>query len=202
MMQKRADTRSPRSVVIGPPPGGLVEGRRRHARRELDVAPQVEAVGDVVDVGEDLRLGGVPLAPLPLLLQLVRERVRVVHALDVAARARVAVPVPGAADAVARLEDARRAAPSWRRRWSVQSPANPAPTMTAWRSGMCPRLYARERSGRRPPRSSRPVEGLDEGVLVVATTRSCSSARWPRRDTIPLCCSTRALYAAMRPLYC
>src|SRR5438128_1727054 len=92
----------------GPSPAGLVEGRSGHPGRDLDVAPQVEAVGDVIDVGQNLRLGGVPLAPLPFLLQLVRERVRIVHALDVAARARVAIPVPGAADAVARLEDAGR----------------------------------------------------------------------------------------------
>ena len=37
-----------------------------------------------------------------------RERVGVLHALDVAARAGVAVPVPGAADAAARLEHPRR----------------------------------------------------------------------------------------------
>src|SRR4030095_2667946 len=83
----------------GPAPAGLVEGRYRHPRSDLDVAPQVEAIGDVIDVGQDLRLRGVPLAPLPLLLQLVRERVRIVHALDVASRAWVAIPVPGAANA-------------------------------------------------------------------------------------------------------
>ena len=108
MMQKRAETRSPRSVAIVHCRVGLVERRGRHAGRELDVAAQVEAVGDVVDVAQDLGLRGVALGPLPLLLQLVGERVGVVHALDVAARARIAVPVPGAADAVARLEDARR----------------------------------------------------------------------------------------------
>ena len=71
---------------------------------ELDVAPQVEPVGDVVGVAEDLRLGGVLLGPLPLLLEVLVEAVGVLHALDVAAGARVAVPVPGAADAVAGLE--------------------------------------------------------------------------------------------------
>ena len=71
-------------------------------------AAQVEPVRHVVDVLQNFRLGGVPLGPVPFLLELVRERVRVVHALDVAARARVAVPVPGAADALARLEDPHR----------------------------------------------------------------------------------------------
>ena len=51
--------------------------------------------------------------------ELVGERVGVVEALDVAARARVAVPVPGAADAVARLEARARESPSSRRRWSM-----------------------------------------------------------------------------------
>ena len=73
---------------------------------ERDVAPQVVAVGDVVDVAQDLGLGRVLLGPLPLLLELGVERVRVEVALHVAARARVAVPEPGAADAVAGLHDA------------------------------------------------------------------------------------------------
>jgi hypothetical protein len=88
----------------------LVEDGGGHPRLELDIPAQVETVRHVVDIGEDLRLGGVALGPLPLLLQIVRERVGVVHALDVAAGARVAVPVPGAADSLARLEDARREA--------------------------------------------------------------------------------------------
>jgi hypothetical protein len=64
---------------------------------EDDVAPQVEPVGHVVEVGEDLGLGGVALRPLPLLLQVGVEGVGVVDAFDVAPAARVAVPVPGAA---------------------------------------------------------------------------------------------------------
>src|SRR5262249_39664107 len=62
---------------------------------------------DVVDVLEDLRLGRIALRPAPLLLELLRERVRVVHALDVAARPRVTVPVPRTADPVADLVHAR-----------------------------------------------------------------------------------------------
>ena len=87
-----------------PGAGGLVEGGGRHLRLELDVLAEVEAVGDVVGVGEDLGLRGVALGPLPLLLEVLVEAVGVLHALDVAARAGVAVPVPGAADAVAGLE--------------------------------------------------------------------------------------------------
>src|SRR5207245_10893025 len=69
---------------------------------------EIEAVGDVVQVPQDLRLRGVPFGPLPLLLELPRELVRVLHALDVTARARVAVPEPRAPEAAARLEDSRR----------------------------------------------------------------------------------------------
>ena len=100
-------------AVVGghrPAIGALVEHGRGDAGVELDVGAQVEAVGDVVGVFQDLRLGGEALGPLPLLLQLVRERVRILHALDVAARAGIAVPVPGAADAGALLEHAHRKA--------------------------------------------------------------------------------------------
>ena len=58
----------------------------------------------MVDVTQDLRLRAVALGPMPFLLQLVGERIRVLHALDIAAAPRVAVPVPGAADPVAGLE--------------------------------------------------------------------------------------------------
>ncbi len=85
---------------------GLVERRRHHARIELDVAAQVEAIGHMIGVAQQLRLCGVAFAPLPLLLQLGRELVGVFDALHVAARARIAIPVPGAADAAARLQHA------------------------------------------------------------------------------------------------
>ena len=71
---------------------------------EPDVAAQVEAVSDMVGVAQDLGLGGVALRPFPFLLQLGRELVGILDAFDVAARAGIAVPVPGAADALAGLE--------------------------------------------------------------------------------------------------
>ena len=76
-----------------------VERRRDDAGVELHVAPEVEAVGDVVDVFQDLGLRAVALRPLPLLLQLVGEAVGILQALHVAARTGVAVPEPGPADA-------------------------------------------------------------------------------------------------------
>ena len=98
--------RVPRAVLGGDLPAPVDVARGCDARAQLDVAAQVEAVRDVIEVAQDLRLGRIALAPLPLLLELLRERVRVVHRLDVAAGAGVAVPVPRAADRVALLEDA------------------------------------------------------------------------------------------------
>ena len=69
---------------------------------------QIEPVGDVVGVFQDLRLRRIALAPVPFLLQFVRERIGILHALDVAARAGIAVPVPGAADIAALLIDPHR----------------------------------------------------------------------------------------------
>src|SRR5207253_11387082 len=66
-------------------------------------ASQVEALGDVAGVAEDLGLTRVALRARPLLLELVGERIRVLEALDVAAGAGVTIPVPGAAHVVARL---------------------------------------------------------------------------------------------------
>src|SRR5438477_456206 len=71
---------------------------------ELDVAPEVEAVSHMVDVTQDLGLRAVALGPMPFLLQFVREGIRVLHAFDVAATPRVAVPVPGAANPATGLE--------------------------------------------------------------------------------------------------
>ena len=88
----------------------LVERGARDPRAELDVTTEVEPVGDVVQVPEDLGLRRVALAPGPLLLELVGERIRVGHALDVAAGARVPVPVPGAADVVGGLDHPHREA--------------------------------------------------------------------------------------------
>ena len=77
-----------------------------------DVPAQVEAVGDVIGVVENLRLRRVFLRPVPLLVEFFRERERILHALDVAARAGIAVPVPGAADAATGLIDPRGEAES------------------------------------------------------------------------------------------
>ena len=88
----------------------FVEDRALNAGVEGDVALQVEAFRHMFGVAQDLRLPGVALGPLPLLLQRLVEAVGILHALHVAARAGIAIPVPGAADAASRLEDAHRKA--------------------------------------------------------------------------------------------
>src|SRR5690606_11444233 len=90
--------------VHQPGRGVLVVGGGGDAGAEVDVPAQVEAVGDVPRVAEDLRLGRVALLPLVLLLQFRGEGVRVGEALHVHAGAGVAVPVPGAAHVGAGLE--------------------------------------------------------------------------------------------------
>ncbi len=84
-------------------PDGAVDGGL-----EPDVTAQVVAVGDVVEVAQDLGLGRVLLRPLPLLFEFRVERVLVVEALDVATGTGVPVPVPGAADVAGRFQGHRR----------------------------------------------------------------------------------------------
>ena len=89
-----------------PAPRLLTPVRGTHAAPELDVAAQVELVGDMVEVFQRLRLRREMLGPVPLVQQLLGEGVAVGIALRIEARAGIAVPVPGAADAGAGLEHA------------------------------------------------------------------------------------------------
>ena len=89
-----------RAVVGGDPPASccLVEGRLGDGLPEPDVPAEIEPVRHMLQVAQDLRLGGEALAPPPLLLQCVGELVRILDTIEVAAGAGIAVPVPGAAD--------------------------------------------------------------------------------------------------------
>ena len=92
------DRPGPRPLV---PDGGGDGGAEAH------VAAEVEAVDHVVEVALDLGLLGEVLLPRPLVEELLGEEVPVGVALGVEAGAGVAVPEPGAADAVTGLEQAR-----------------------------------------------------------------------------------------------
>ncbi len=81
----------------------VIVRRSGNARCEADTLAQVEAVGDVIEVTQNLRLLGIALGPLPLLQQLVVEGVTINITVRIAARAGVAVPIPRPAHAVARL---------------------------------------------------------------------------------------------------
>jgi hypothetical protein len=71
---------------------------RRDPAVELDVAAQVELVGDVVEIALGLGPSGKTLAPIPLVEQLLGKRVAVGVALEIEAGAWIAVPIPGAPD--------------------------------------------------------------------------------------------------------
>ena len=78
-----------------------------HAGVEANVPAQVEAVCHMVEVAHDLGLLGVALGELPLADQIIGEGVAVGMAFGIAARAGVAVPVPGAAHAIGRFQQKR-----------------------------------------------------------------------------------------------
>ena len=82
----------------------LLVVRRGHAALALDVAAQVELVGDVIEIALGLGLGREVLVPVPFLQQFLGKRVAVGPAFGIEARAGVAVPIPGAADIGAGLE--------------------------------------------------------------------------------------------------
>ena len=90
--------------VDRPALGIVVPRRGLDTRAEPNVLAQIVLVGHEVGVPQDLGLGGIPLGPGPLGLQLGIPAVGVVDGQDVAPSARVTIPVPGAADTVAGLD--------------------------------------------------------------------------------------------------
>ena len=86
----------------------IIPGRLLDLGAEADVVPEIIAVGDKAEIAQDFRLGRVFLRPGPRLLEFRIEGVAVVDGLDVAARAGIAVPVPGAADVAGFFQHDRR----------------------------------------------------------------------------------------------
>lgn len=81
----------------------FVEDRSCHPGSKLNVPFEIETVGYVIQVSFDFGLTGVSLCPLPFLLHLFRERIGVLQAFHIAARAGIPVPKPGTAHAAACL---------------------------------------------------------------------------------------------------
>jgi hypothetical protein len=83
----------------------LVVARTRDAGVQRDVAAQVKAIGDVVQIRQHGRLVRLRLRPVPLVDEFLREGVAVIGtARKIHPRAGVAVPGPGAADAARVVE--------------------------------------------------------------------------------------------------
>ena len=145
-------------VGVQPPERGrVVPHGSGDARREVDVAPQVVPLGDELEVSQDLGLGGVLLGPRPLALELGIEAVRVVGGRDVTPSARIAVPVPRAADVVGRLEDASREARARGACGAGRAPRSPHP-----------------RPPRRSPAGSRPNRCVQPRLIpLVRGSRRC-----------------------------
>ena len=104
MTRNRADMRSPRLVRMVQRRRVVVPRDGRDLGREAGALVQVEVPGDATAVLEDLRCAGVLLARDVAGLLQQRE---VDVGLDVALCARVPVPVPGAAEVAALLDDAK-----------------------------------------------------------------------------------------------
>jgi hypothetical protein len=83
---------------------GLVEDDLDDALAELDVGLEIEAFGAMFEIAQNLVLLRIALGPVPFLQQVLVEGVAVNVAVGIAARAGIAIPVPGAADAIAGLE--------------------------------------------------------------------------------------------------
>ena len=87
----------------GPAVGCIVEVRAGDGGFELDVLPQVEPVGDIVQPAFNLRLAGKFLAPAPSLVEFFGEQVLVDIGLGVEPGTGIPVPVPRAADVRGRV---------------------------------------------------------------------------------------------------
>src|SRR5262249_17221518 len=85
----------------------LLVARGPDTALELDVATQIKFVGDVIQIALGFGLARKVLLPVPFFQQFLRKGVAVSPALRIEARARVAVPIPGAADAGAGFEHPR-----------------------------------------------------------------------------------------------
>ena len=87
-----------------PAVGFRIELQALHRVGQTDGIAQAKAVGHVVGIAFKIGLGGKLLRPVPFLLEFIVEAIGIFDALDINPRAGVAVPVPRAADAIARFK--------------------------------------------------------------------------------------------------
>ena len=83
---------------------GFIIPRRHHPRAEGNVALQIKLIRSVIQVAQNLRLARVAFRPFPALHQLIRKMIAIAVAFGITARTGVAVPIPGAAHAIARFQ--------------------------------------------------------------------------------------------------
>jgi hypothetical protein len=89
----------------GPLPGFIVPAHRSDPCSELDVPPQIEAVGYVLKVGEDGWLIGISFGPRPFLLEISIEAKGIFDTFNIATSTWVSIPIPGAAYTVPSFEN-------------------------------------------------------------------------------------------------
>ena len=124
----------------------FVEPRLAHLGVEADAPPQLELLGHVLEVGQQVGLGGEPRRPVVGLCE--GEALELVGHVDVAPG--VDVLEPRAPDLAVLLEKTVTSTPAWRSLCAAASPEAPAPT-TAQRNastslGDIPRRSAAGRS--------------------------------------------------------
>ena len=94
-----------------PPLRAFVITRIGNPSIELNISPKVKAIGEMLEIGEDVGLGGLGLGPFPLVHQLLGERVGVERAArHVDSGAGVTVIPPGATYAPRPIEGTHREA--------------------------------------------------------------------------------------------
>ena len=71
---------------------------------EGDVLAEIKFLSDEIQIAQRIRLGGEVFRPFPFLQQFFGKRIAIGPALGIETRARVAVPIPSAADIRARLK--------------------------------------------------------------------------------------------------
>ena len=85
----------------------IVVVRTRDAGIELDIAPQIESIRDMIQIFQDLRLRRVTFGPLPLLFELWIEGIGIGHTFGIATCPGVAIPVPSTTDPISGFKNLR-----------------------------------------------------------------------------------------------